>query len=95
MLIQQEENKTNGAFFIEEDGKRLAEMTYSLPGENTMVIDHTAVEEVLRGKKIGNQLLDRAVAFARTNNFKIIPVCSFARSVFKRKPEEFRDVLKG
>jgi len=94
MLIQHTEKGHKGSFFIEEDGKQLAEMTYSLPGDNIMIIEHTEVDDVLRGKNIGNQLLNNAVEFARSGNFKIIPLCPFANAVFKKRHEEFKDVLK-
>ena len=94
MLIQQKENEKNGSFYIEEDEKQLAEMTYSLSGDNTMIIDHTEVDDSLRGKNVGNQLLNRAVEYARTNNLKIFPICPFARKVFEKRHEEFKDVLK-
>ncbi|MEP7165625.1 MAG: GNAT family N-acetyltransferase [Ferruginibacter sp.] len=94
MLIQHKENGENGSFFVAEGEKQLAEMTYSLSGKDTMIIHHTEVDEALKGKNIGNQLLNRAVEFARTNNLKIIPLCPFASAVFKKRYEEFKDVLK-
>ena len=81
-------------FFIEEDGISLAEMDYSVSLPDTMVILHTEVDESLKGRNIGNQLLDRAVEFAREKNYKIIPICPFAKSVFEKRHEEFEDVLK-
>ena len=94
MLIQHKEEGHNGSFFVEEDEKQLAEMTYSLSGQDTMIIDHTEVDEVLNGKNVGNQLLNQAVEYARTNNLKIFPLCPFASAVFKKRHEEFKDVLK-
>ncbi len=39
------------------------------------------------------QLLHKAVDFARANQLKIIPLCPFANAMFKRKHDEFADVL--
>ena len=83
-----------GFFFIEEDGISLAEMDYSVSLPDTMVILHTEVDESLKGRNIGNQLLDRAVEFAREKNYKIIQICPFAKSVFEKRHEEFEVVLK-
>jgi len=94
MLIQHKENGPNGSFFVEEGEEQLAEMTYSLSGTDTMIIDHTEVDEKLKGQHVGNQLLDQAVEYARTNHLKIFPLCPFARAVFKKRHEEFKDVLK-
>ncbi|HOA38533.1 MAG TPA: GNAT family N-acetyltransferase, partial [Flavihumibacter sp.] len=73
MQIQHKEG-AQGAFYIEENGKQVAEMTYSLPVTGKMIIDHTEVSEALEGKGIARQLLDTAVAWAREEHLKIIPV---------------------
>ncbi|MEQ1502905.1 MAG: GNAT family N-acetyltransferase [Myxococcota bacterium] len=74
------------------DGRRAAEMTYSYAGSSTIVIDHTEVSDLLRGRGAGRQLVYAAVAFARASKLKIRPRCSFARAVFDKEPE-LRDVL--
>lgn len=92
MLIRNKQIKGKGMFFVEMDGNILAEMAYSMPTPNKMIIEHTEVGEELKGKNVGNQLVHTAVEYARTNNIKIIPLCPFASSVFKKKPE-YADVL--
>ena len=72
---------------MEENGKRLAEMTYSKAGKGLIIIDHTEVADELRGKSSGVKLVHAAVEFARTEKIKILPLCPFAKSVFDRKPE--------
>ena len=79
-------------FYIGQDGAIAAELVYSKPTEDKMIIEHTEVDDSLSGKGIGLQLVTTAVDYARTHNMKITPLCSFARSVFKKKPE-FGDVL--
>lgn len=91
MNIQQEEKGSKGAFFIEENGQRLAEMTYAKAGDTRLIIDHTEVSDALRGKGAGKQLVTAAVSFARQHKLKILPLCPFARSVFEKVPE-FADV---
>lgn len=92
MQIQLEKTATKGAFYYEEAGKRLAEMTFTMAGDTLMIIDHTDVSDVLRGKGAGKQLVEAAVQHARKNNLKILPLCPFAKSVFD-KTESYRDVL--
>ncbi len=92
MQIQQKQVGHKGKFYVEIDGKELAEMVYSTPSPDKMIIEHTEVDDELRGKNVGFQLVNHAVEYARTNNVKIIPLCTFAKSVFDRKPE-LRDVL--
>lgn len=92
MLIQNKLVGTKGMFFVEVDGNILAEMVYTLPFPNKMIIEHTEVSDELRGQNVGYQLVHTGVEYARSHGIKIIPLCPFANSVFKKKPE-FADVL--
>ena len=91
MLVNHEQSGHRGAFVIEKDGKRLAEMTYTVAGSR-VIIDHTTVDDSLRGTGAGKQLVTKAVDWARAENRKLMPLCPFAKSVFDKTPE-FRDVL--
>lgn len=90
--VQFEQHESKGAFFIEVQERRLAEMTISLAGERLVIIDHTEVGDSLRGTGAGKSLVKAAVEWARVNGRKIIPLCPFAKSVFE-KQAEWRDVL--
>ena len=92
MKIKRQEHGKNGAFFIEEDGEWIAEMTYTREGIRKIVINHTAVSKSLKGKGIGKALVDAAVKFARGKNLLIKPVCTFAKKVLESS-EEYEDVL--
>ncbi|HMR90803.1 MAG TPA: GNAT family N-acetyltransferase [Chitinophagaceae bacterium] len=92
MLIQHKQAGSKGLFFVEQDGNILAEMTYTVPAADKIIIDHTEVSDELRGMNVGYQLVYAAVEYARKHHLKIIPLCPFAHSVFKKKPE-FADVL--
>lgn len=95
MDILQKQNGTKGSFYIEENEEIVAEMTYSMAGEAVMIIDHTEVADSLRGKNVGYQLVKKAADFAREKQIKIIPLCPFAKAVFTKKHEEFKDVLRS
>lgn len=92
MEVKFEESESKGAFYIEENGKRAAFMTISKAGGNIMIINHTEVDDMLRGKNAGKQLVEAAVNHAREYNYKIIPLCPFAKSVFE-KVKDYQDVL--
>ena len=92
MEILQSDDGKKGAFYIEENGERLAEMTYVWAGSAKFIIDHTEVSDKLAGKGAGKQLVAKAVEFAREKGLKIMPLCPFANSVFK-KVAEYSDVL--
>ena len=80
-----------GAFVIERDGRRLAEMTYSMANQ-IMIIDHTQVDDALRGTGASRRLVQAAVEWARAEKKTILLLCPFAKSVFDKTPE-LRDVL--
>lgn len=83
-----------GAIVYKADGAKLAEMTFVFAGDGQFIIDHTEVDPSMKGKGIGNRLLDKAVEYARDNELKILPLCPFAASVF-RKNKDIHDVLKA
>ncbi|RYY62860.1 MAG: N-acetyltransferase [Chitinophagaceae bacterium] len=92
MLIQQKSIGSKEMFYVEQDGKVVAEMVYTSPSPDKMVIEHTEVDDSLQGKKVGYQLVHRGVEYAREHGMKIVPMCSFARAVFN-KTSDFNDVL--
>ena len=93
MQIQHQLSGNKGIFFIPADEEGvLAEVVYHLQPPNTMIIEHTEVDEELRGRDIGFKLVNAIVEHARTHNYKIVPVCPFVKSVMDKKPD-FRDVL--
>jgi uncharacterized protein len=80
-----------GAFVLMRDGEKLAEQTYTVAGSR-VIIDHTDVDDRLRGKGAGKQLVKSAVEWARADKVQLMPLCPFARSVFEKTPE-YSDVL--
>ena len=92
MEIQRQKHGAKGAFFIEEGGESLAEMTYTKAGVTKIIIDHTEVDASFKGEGIGKDLVKAGVGFARQNNLKIIPPCPFAKAEFE-KHVEYADVL--
>ena len=80
-----------GAFVLERDGRRLAELTYTVAGSR-VILDHTQVDDALRGTGAGARLVGTAVDWARAENRKLLPLCPYARSVFDKTPA-YGDVL--
>lgn len=92
MMIEHREYANKGEWCVEPVGQRLAEMTYSWAGDDKFIIDHTWVDDTLRGQRVGWHFVEQAVAFAREKGVKIIPLCPFAKSVFA-KQQQWHDVL--
>lgn len=91
--VQLEDGPTKGRYVVRGPDGAEAEMTFSKVGETQIIIDHTGVPDVFRGQGIGVKLVTRAVEDARAAGKKIIPLCPFAASQFRRHPE-WADVLK-
>jgi predicted GNAT family acetyltransferase len=90
--VRREEAEHRGAFYIERDGARVAEMTYSRANDHLVIIDHTDVHDSLRGQGAGRQLLDSLVGWARESHTKVMATCPYALSQFRKDPS-IRDVL--
>lgn len=82
-----------GAFFVEKDGKRLAEMVIGISGEN-LTVYHTEVSNELKGQGVASKLLTAMVEYTRMNNLKVIPLCPFVQAQFKKHPQDYADVWK-
>lgn len=91
--IAHEETDNRGAFYFEQEGTRLAEMTYKRSGPAVVEIDHTEVNEKLRGLGASRRLLDAAVAWARASGTRISATCSYARGQFE-KDASIQDVYE-
>lgn len=92
MEIEQFDRDSKGFFKASEKEKSAGRMTYSWAGNDRIIIDHTEVNPEFKGKGVGKQLVLAAVDFARDQKISIIPLCTFAKSVFDRNVE-LRDVL--
>ncbi|MDP2074757.1 GNAT family N-acetyltransferase [Hydrogenophaga sp.] len=90
--IEHSENASRGAFHIQRNGQRIAEMTYHRTHPSLVVVDHTYVDPSLRGHGVARQLQDAMVAWARETDTKVIPVCSYVKVQFDQDPS-LRDVL--
>lgn len=73
-------------FYLEnEEGKIMAEITYTEVDDKILTIDHTFVDPSLRGQGIASKLVEAVVKLAINQNKKIIPVCPFAKKEFSEK----------
>ena len=88
-----EEEASKGRAYIKNDENTIAEMTFSKAGDQLLIIDHTEVDESMKGRGLGRKLLKKMVAHARENQLKVLPLCPFAKSVFD-KDASIRDVLR-
>lgn len=91
MEIKIKHDKKRGHAFIGDENAPIGEMNFTWAGKDKIIIDHTEVSEELKGKSAGKQMLMVLVEKARAEGFKIMPLCPFAHSVFRRD-QSIKDV---
>lgn len=91
--IKHKDDGKKGSFYLKDQDKVMAEMTYIHSSEDKIIIDHTEVSDTLRGQNVGRKLLDKVVEYARQNHYKIMPLCPFAKAMMMKNRAEFEDVL--
>lgn len=90
MEIEHFDDGKKGHFKAVEGTVQAGIMSYVWAGEDKFIIEHTIGNPDFKG--VGIKLLNTAVAYARENNKKVIPLCPFAKKMFDRL-EEIHDVL--
>jgi predicted GNAT family acetyltransferase len=89
--VTREHGATKGRFVIRKDGEE-AELTYSITTPTLIIADHTGVPDSFRGTGAGLALVQALVAAARTEGFKVVPLCPFVNAT-RRKHPEWADVF--
>lgn len=87
VTVLHEDGATRGRYVIALAPGVEAEMTYAKAANGTITIDHTLVPPEYEGRGLAAKLVNRAIADAREQGFKIIPVCSYVVAQFRRHPE--------
>ncbi len=86
MNIQHRQTESNGEFFLlDQNGDKVAELTYFFVDEQTINANHTYVSETLRGQGIADQLYRELVNFVRDKKLKLIPTCSYIVKKWQRE----------
>lgn len=91
MDIRDEDGPKGGRYAAGEQGQE-AVMTFSRASPKLIIIDHTEVPDVYRGKGVGVELARHAVEEARKGGWKIIPLCPFFKAQVERHPE-WQDIV--
>lgn len=81
----------NRFYLNDDDGNMIAEIVFIPTGERLAIIDHTYVDERLKGQGVGKKLVSLVVEKMRADKRKIIPLCPFAKHEFDTTPE-YQDI---
>lgn len=79
-------SKNQIALFNDEGGL-LAEITFPKIDDTTVNINHTFVDESLRGQGIAGKLMTELVQELTTQKLTAVPTCSYAVGWFDKHPE--------
>ncbi|MEM1175076.1 MAG: GNAT family N-acetyltransferase [Pseudomonadota bacterium] len=93
ITITRSEEGSKGRYAATVEGRDGGgELTYSRMSAETLIADHTGVDDSLRGAGVGVALVERLIADARSEGFTIVPLCPFVAAQFRKHPE-WSDVL--
>lgn len=95
ITITREMTETRGRYagrIIGLDGE--AELTLSRASPILVIADHTFAPDSLRGTGVAKALVERLIADARAERFRIVPLCSYVKAQADRHPE-WSDVIQG
>ena len=91
-ITREERGDGVGQLVLNRDGVRLGALDYHDRPGGPIYIDFVEVSPRMRGTGLGKRLVEAAVAWARESNRKVVPICTYSRSVIERDPA-LRDVL--
>ena len=84
--IRKEVDGSKGRYVLTQDGVE-AELTFSIASPTLVIADHTAVPDTFRGTGAGLRLVERLVADAKSEGFKIVPLCPFVNAQRAKHPD--------
>jgi predicted GNAT family acetyltransferase len=91
MILQYEDNR----IYAENESKELlAEITFPFILDGVVDIDHTFVDDSLRGQGIAGQLMRAALIKIRALNVKAKATCPYAKAWFEKHPDQADVLLK-
>jgi predicted GNAT family acetyltransferase len=84
--IRREQGPSKGRYTLSLNGAE-AELTWSVLSPERIIADHTFVPDAMRGTGAGLRMVERLVADARAEGFKVIALCPYVKSQARRHPE--------
>lgn len=79
--------ESNRIFAVDDQNKIIAEITFPETEAGSVNINHTFVDEALRGQGIASKLVNAAYNEIKKQNKKAVLTCSYAVKWFKTHPE--------
>jgi predicted GNAT family acetyltransferase len=92
LKLELHEHPNGGAFVLLDGNLPLGRMHYRRESPKLVTLDHTSVDDALRGQGAGRRMLDAFVAWARETQTLLNVTCPYAKAQFEKDPS-IRDVL--
>ncbi|HEX6035143.1 MAG TPA: GNAT family N-acetyltransferase [Anaerolineales bacterium] len=78
-------NPANHTFEVWIEGQ-LSKLDYLRDAKN-FVITHVGVYPEHRGQGVAAKIVDAALAYAKENSLRVVPMCSYAAAYIRRNPK--------
>lgn len=88
MIFENNKSGNGGVISLNNEVEEVGRLTYTIfPEDEKLIISFVLVHPKFEGKGMGKLLVEEGIKFARENNWKVYPHCSYARSVMTRMSE--------
>jgi predicted GNAT family acetyltransferase len=87
ITVEREDGPDSGRYFVAIAEGAVGEMTFRKVAPGVLSIDHTGVPRAYRGSGVAQAMMDRAIADARAEGTRIVPLCSYVAAQFRRHPD--------
>ena len=85
MTLQHHDNGKQGEFFLlDEQGKKIAKLTYFYETPDTINANHTFVDDSLRGQGMADKLYQALIHFIQAKKLTLHPTCSYIARKWER-----------
>lgn len=81
-------------FLLDDEGHEVGHITYRIDSEDELRATHTKVQPGHNGRGYAGLLLDALADYAKSQDAKIVPVCSYVEQSFDKNPERYASVRK-
>ena len=86
--IEKQIHGAKGSYIARVEGfDGYAHLDFTLRGPGMVSADHTEAPESMRGTGVAMAMVERMIADARAEDFKIIPLCPYVLAQLRRHPE--------
>ncbi len=85
MPIAHDARSGESEFVLQLEGRRRGHLSYTTT-DGVMRIEYVEVDPDLRGGGHGRQLVETAVAYAKAQQWRVVPICGYARTTIQRDP---------